>query len=80
MITTFDRPEKTSQNGKNYWETLRVRYDQVNSEIRYVVTKTGAYSAEYIEKKPVQFRRDLVKQLLKAEQEKADGSGAVARG
>ena len=44
------------------------------------MTKTGAYTAEYIEKKPVQFRRDLVKQLLKAEQEKADGSEAVSRG
>ena len=80
MITTFDRPETILKNGREYWERLRVKYDQVNSEIRYVVTKTGAYTAEYIEKKPVQFRRDLVKQLLKAEQEKADGSGAVARG
>ena len=80
MITTFDRPEKTLQNGRRYWEELRLKYDQVNSEIRYVVTKTGAYTAEYIEKKPVQFRRDLVKQLMKLEQEKADGSGAVARG
>jgi hypothetical protein len=63
-----------------YWQNLRVRYDQVNSEIRYIVTKTGAYSAEYIENKPVQFRRDLVKQLLKAEQEKADGHDVTAKG
>ena len=45
-----------------------------------MVTKTGAYTAEYIEKKPVQFRKDLVKQLLKAEQEKADGGSKVVKG
>ena len=80
MITTFDRPEKTSENGKNYWENLRARYDQINSEIRYILTRTGIYSAEYIESKPVQFRKDLVRQLIKDEQERADGSGAISRG
>ena len=54
-------------------------YNQINSEIRYILTSTGIYSAEYIEKMPVQFRKSLVTELIKAQQEKADGGQAVNR-
>ena len=52
-------------------------YNQINSEIRYILTSTGVYSAEYIEKMPVQFRKSLVAELIKAQQEKADGRNAI---
>jgi hypothetical protein len=35
------------------------------------------YTPEYIEQKPVLFRKDLVQRLLKDEQEKASGTGVM---
>jgi hypothetical protein len=35
------------------------------------------YTPEYIEQKPVLFRKDLVQRLLKKEQEEASGTGVM---
>ena len=78
-ITTFDRPRKTSKNGKLYWQVLRSKYDQVDAEIRAIMGRWQGYSADYIEDQPVLFRTKLIQEIIKKNQEGNDGSGAARR-
>lgn len=78
MTTTFDRPERTSKNGREYFETLQTQYEAVNDEVMFVVRHISGISPEYLERKPVSFRKKLVKQLLDEMQENSDG-GAMFR-
>lgn len=48
-------------------------------EIRCILARYPGYSADYIEDQPVLFRVNLVKEILKKEQEGKDGSGAVSK-
>jgi hypothetical protein len=77
--TTFDRPRKTSKNGKLYWKVLRSKYDQVDAEIRAIMGRWQGYSADYIEDQPVLFRTKLIQQIIKQDQEGKDGSGAAKK-
>lgn len=79
MITFFDRPEKTSKNGKNYFKSLRTQYEGVMNEILFILRNTQGLSAEYIENKPVPVRKRLVKDILDELEKTRDGSGAISK-
>ena len=79
MTTTFDRPKKTSKNGKLYWQLLRSKYDQVDAEIRCILARCPGYTADYIEDEPVLFRTKLIKKFIEDDQAGKDGSGAVKK-
>jgi hypothetical protein len=76
MTITFDHEQKTSKPGNNYWQVLRKQYDNVTSEIMFILRHVQGMTAEYIEKKPVPFRKKLVRDILDELEEKRDGSGA----
>ena len=79
MITTFDRPKKTSKNGREYWQILRRKYDTIDTEIRAILSRYPGYTADYIEDQPVHFRTNLIRQIVQKEKEGSDGSGAVKK-
>lgn len=78
MTITFDRPERTLENGNEFWETLRRQYDLVQAEVLFIARNVPGVSPEYIESKPVGFRRKLVNDILKEQNKGNDGSGVVA--
>ena len=67
----------TSKPGNDYWQLLKKQYDQVTSEILFILKHIQGLTPEYIEKKPVPFRKKLVKDILDELEENRDGAGAV---